>query len=131
VAEVDVKWATEQSALNGSYIIDFRRSDSINYYRYGVNWPGSIYWFGATVNGEWTSLGSSSSFNAVRKGTSMNRMKVSCEGSTLKCYMNDILLTTLSDSKLQKGKIALGVGKYAYEYTDPEAVFDNLRVSAP
>jgi hypothetical protein len=129
VVEVDVKWLTAQSASNGSYSIGVRSSATgENAYRYAIG--DGNYTVEKFVNSQRTTLKAWTTSNAINKGISVNRMKATCLGSSLKFYANDTLLCVLTDDSLTKGMILFFVQNDRSD-AGVEALFDNFKVSVP
>jgi hypothetical protein len=71
---------------------------------------------------EWTATA------AINQGLNVaNRLKVIANGSDLGFYVNDILLTQLSDSSLSEGRIGLDAGSFAGNAL--QVSFDNVSVT--
>lgn len=140
IVEIDVKGLTVQSSPSGYYVISFRRSDDNNGYAYKVRATGS-YTIEKWVKGQYTTLKEWTGLPAISTITTVNRLEVACRGPNLKFYINDILMTTLTDYSLKTGEIMIGVGVGLGPATPPtslylspiyaEALFDNFKVSVP
>jgi hypothetical protein len=71
---------------------------------------------------EWTST------EAINQGLNVaNRLKVIANGPNLAFYVNDILLTEISDSTLAEGLVALDAGSFAG--TALQVSFDNVSIT--
>jgi hypothetical protein len=134
VFEVDAQWYGTSSSYN-YYGIVFRVQDNDNYYVFYVSSGDGTYAIDKKVKGTVSELKGWTKSTYTKKGTAVNRLKVVCQGSQISVYVNDSLLTTISDSSLSRGYIGLMVGKGASTYSltvpDADAVFDNLKISAP
>jgi hypothetical protein len=128
VFEVDAQWFLTSSLYN-YYGVAFRDQDDDNDYAFYVSSATGQYGIGKTVNGTVSELKGFTESTYIKKGTAVNRLKVVCQGSQISVYVNDVLLTTVSDSSLSRGYVGLMVGKSGVP--DADALFDNLKISAP
>lgn len=69
------------------------------------------------------------SFDAIHQGDTTNHIMVECIGSTLTLYVNDTMLTSVSDSTLSGGDVGLFAS--TYDETGVDILFDNFLVTQP
>lgn len=67
--------------------------------------------------------------SAIKQGYTTNRIRVVCDGSNLRLYVNGQLVGEASDTEFSSGDIALTAT--SYENEPVEVRFDNLVVTAP
>jgi len=102
--------------------------DRERYYWFQINADG-YYSVEENWEGEWIVLQEWEASDAIKKGLdATNHMRVVCDGDRFSFYVNDTLLTELTDRALRAGTIGLAAGAY----TEPPVVvlFDNLSVHA-
>ena len=74
----------------------------------------------------WTSLTEWAESDAINQGTDVvNRLRIECQGETLRFYANDTLLIETSDASFGEGQVGLSTGSYQ-EGPDVHVVFDNI-----
>jgi len=105
------------------YGVIFRLQDDVNFYHFLVSGDG-YYRVGTRTNGMWTELQGWTKSDFIETGNSTNHLKVICEGSQIKVYVNDYHLATVTDNSFTEG----GVGMIV-ETTEPNTLvaFDNIR----
>jgi len=134
--EVDAQWHGTLSSSN-YYGIVFRKQDNDDRYAFYVSSEDGYYALEKVVKGtgsvlkDWTIAST-----YIKKGAAVNRLKVVCAGPQISLYVNNSLLTTVYDSSFSKGYIGLMVGKGESTSSwitvpDADALFDNLKISAP
>jgi len=135
ILEVDARWRGTPSIYN-YYGIVFRVQDNDN--KYVLYLPNNNGYYGLikSVKGTDSELKSLTESTYINKGTTVNRIKVVCQGSKISVYANDSLLATVYDDSLLKGDVGLmaGKGKSTSSWItvpDADALFDNLKISAP
>ncbi len=69
------------------------------------------------------------SFDAVIQGNATNRIKAECFGNSLTLYVNDIVLTSVTDTTLTSGDVGLLTS--TYEESGVDVHFDNFLVTVP
>jgi hypothetical protein len=122
--------------------VDVTPRDSETHYSYGIAFrldeDGNVYVFEAGNDGlysvllydnDWKKLKDWSSTPALKPGQT-NRLIISAKGETLTFFVNDVQLTSLEDSTLSNGKIAL-VLDMAEGDKSATVEFDNLVVRRP
>ena len=112
--EVDTYWLS--GVTNSSYSILFRDSGGNQQYRWSISANGSyVLRDGITPIVDWTS----SPFIYTQ---GYNRLKVVCIGSSIDCYINGILIGSITDDTYSNGGVALAVGGAQ------SVAFDNLKI---
>ncbi|KAA3643391.1 MAG: tetratricopeptide repeat protein [Chloroflexi bacterium] len=66
--------------------------------------------------------------DVINKGSGTNRIRAVCAQSTIKLYVNDVLLMQVTDSSIPFGDVAMIAGTYDVPGTD--ILFDNWQVEA-
>jgi len=134
ILEVDAQWHGTSSSYN-YYGIVFREQDGDNRYLFYVSSDDGYYALGKTMKGTASELKDWTTSAYIKKGAAVNRLKVVCQGSQISVYVNDTLLTTVYDYSFSRGYVGLMVGKgestYSLKVPDADAIFDNLKISAP
>jgi hypothetical protein len=69
------------------------------------------------------------SFDTVIQGNATNRIKAECFGNLLTLYVNDVLLTSVTDTTLASGDVGLLAS--TYEESGVDIHFDNFLVTIP
>lgn len=107
-------------------------------YRYRVGEEDDdFYWFqisgdgyysvDARVSGEWATLVNWEYSDAIHQGVGVtNRLLVACVGEDCSFYVNDVYLTSVTDSLLSGGGVGLATG--AFDEAGVVVHFDNLQV---
>ena len=128
VLEVDA-WQ-RGGAPESSYGVLFRVQDDGQFYRFDITGNGLYMIERRAADGTWTRLLREwTSTAAINQGLNVaNRLKVIANGPDLAFYVNDILLTQLSDSSLSEGRIGLDAGSFAGNAL--QVSFDNVNVTA-
>ncbi|MFO7662287.1 MAG: family 16 glycoside hydrolase [Chloroflexota bacterium] len=124
--EVDA-WQRSGST-ESSYGILFRMQDNQQFYRFEVTGTGLFMVERHNADGSWTRLVPEwTPTEALNKGLNVpNRLKVIATGSELAFYVNDILLTQVTDDLYQSGTIGLDAGTFSGGSV--QVSFDNLRI---
>ena len=78
---------------------------------------------------EWHALKNWTHSNYIEKGTSPNRLKVTCSGAQITVYVNGHKLATVTDDSLGWGVVALACGTGSSGKAD--VLLDNLKIYAP
>lgn len=127
VLEVDA-WQ-RAGPLDSSYGVLFRMADGQQFYRFEINGNGQYLIERRDADGVWTRLVPDwTASPAINPGLNVaNRLKVIASGSDLTFYVNDILLTQLSDATYAGGLVALDAGTFAG--VDLQVSFDNLIIA--
>lgn len=132
IVETDVKWLTAPPDSSGYYGFDIIESSrNYNYYRYVLDTSDGSYLLNKLDEDEWYYLEKGTVSPAIRNGNQINRMKIARRGPILEFYVNDTLLTTLTDYSFTKGSIDLVVGTFKGENTYAQALFDNFKLYMP
>ena len=78
---------------------------------------------------DWHTLKDWTRSNYIEKGTSTNRLKVTCSGAQITVYVNGHKLATVTDDSLGRGVVVLAFGSGLFGKAD--VLFDNLTIYAP
>jgi PKD repeat protein len=121
--------ANPTSGSSGHYGIIWGK-DNDNYYVFRVDATGRYklskkkddVWQTAPV--KWTS------HSVISQGTGRNRLKVMVRDDSITLMVNDVVLSTVSASSFDKGRIGLYAGTFNTPDTFCNAHFDNFRVYA-
>jgi hypothetical protein len=124
--EVDA-WQRSGSS-ESSYGVLFRMQDNLQFYRFEVTGTGLFMVERRNADGSWTRLVPEwTPTAALNKGLNVpNRLKIVAIGSDLAFYVNDILLTQVTDDLYQSGTIGLDAGTFSGGSV--QVSFDNLRI---
>ncbi len=125
--EVDVRQV--EGNLNSTFGPIVRYDlDRERYYWFQIRGDG-YYWVEENREGEWIVLQEWEASDAIKKGLdATNHIRVVCDGDRFSFYVNDTLVTELTDGTLRAGTVGLAAGTGA----EPPVVvlFDNLSVYA-
>ena len=77
---------------------------------------------------KWHALKNWTRSNYIEKGTSTNRLKVTCSGAQITVYVNGHKLATVTDDSLGRGVVALACVSAPFGKSD--VLFDNLKIYA-
>ena len=104
----------------------FRVVDSDNYYYFTISGAGS-YRLYRMSDGEWHTLVDWTNALAIRTAPgATNRLGVLAQGASISLFVNDQLLTTVTDDVLSRGGIGPVVGTFTGAGGDAEIAFDNF-----
>ena len=78
---------------------------------------------------DWHTLKDWTRSNYIEKGTSTNRLKVTCSGAQITVYVNGHKVATVTDDSLGRGVVALASSSGSFGKAD--VLFDNLTIYAP
>jgi 3-keto-disaccharide hydrolase/zinc-ribbon domain len=123
--EVDARQAEGPLDNNFGLLIHYQTDDQ-DFYWFEISGDG-YYSVDMRQAGQWSTLVDWSTSDAINQGVgATNHLKVVCAGNHFSFYVNDILLTEMSDSAFSSGNIGLAVGTF----DEPGVVvsFDNIRV---
>lgn len=126
VLEVDA-WLRSGPPEN-SYGVLFRMQDDGQFYRFDITGTGLYIVERRDGDGTWTRLvGDWTPSPAINQGLNVaNRLKVIASGPELAFYVNDILLTKVTDNTYASGAVALDAGSFSGGGL--EASFDDLTI---
>ncbi len=112
-----------------SYGVLFRVQDNGQFYRFDVTGNGLYMIERRAADGTWARLVPEwTSTAAINQGLNVaNRLKIIAAGPELAFYVNDILLTQVSDATLVEGLVALDAGSFAGNSL--QVSFDNLSIT--
>lgn len=102
-------------------------NENSDYYDFIVSGNGD-YSIGKNVNGEFAEIVPWTINDAIQKGNTTNFLRVEAVGTSISFYCNGVLLKTVSDGSIGKGKIGLKVWNYSKEASDLQAAFDDFKV---
>lgn len=127
VLEVDA-WQ-RSGAPESSFGVLFRVTEDGQFYRFDITGDGLYMVERRAADGTWTRLIREwTPTPAINQGPNVaNRLKIIANGADLAFYVNDILLTQVSDASLSRGLIALDAGSFAGAAL--QVAFDNLSVT--
>jgi hypothetical protein len=127
-AEIEVEARQVEGSLLGGFGPVLRSQlNKDGFYWFGISGDG-YYWVDLLESGEWIHLVTAEVSDAIHQGlNATNRLRIVCEGERFDFYVNDVLLTSLSDDAFEAGFFGLAVGG-----GEPDVVvhFDNLEVRA-
>lgn len=110
--EISVDGHKVSGVKAGDYALVFRKVDKNNYYVFIVNEDYQEYEIAVRKDGEWKTLVPWTTSTDVMKG-SANKLKVNMIGSTIKAYVNNKLLTTITDTTITTaGQVGVAVDLY-------------------
>jgi len=105
------------------------RVDGDDYYYGGYSSDGYIG-AGREYENELTSFVEPFQSDVVKQGTGvMNTMRLSCVGTQIRFWVNDVLVAEFTDDALTEGNVGLAINALDGDYV--EITFDNVRVLAP
>jgi parallel beta-helix repeat protein len=105
------------------------RLDGDQYYYGGYSSDGYVG-AGREYQNELTALVEPFQSDVVKQGTGVtNSMRLSCVGTQIRFWVNDVLVAEFTDDALTQGNVGFAVNALDGEYV--EITFDNLRVLAP
>ena len=118
--------ARRTSGVSGAYGIRFGISEDspdLSYYEFIVE--DAYYSVWRYDSGGWTALRDWTASSHIRTGTDWNRLKVIRNGASISVYVNNQLLTTVSDSYLA-GLRRIGLVAYSPDDSGLDARFDDF-----
>lgn len=126
VLEVDA-WQ-RGGAPESSYGVLFRIQEDGRFYRFDITGNGLYMIERRDTDGTWTRLLREwTPTAAINQGLNVaNRLKIIANGADMAFYVNDILLTQVSDTALAEGRIGLDAGSFAGNAL--QVTFDNVSV---
>jgi hypothetical protein len=130
----DTRIEVEATKVGGADDNDFglicRYQDVNNFYFFMISSDG-YYGVGRVANGNQELIGMQEMppSDAINKGNTKNLIRADCVGSTLTLYVNNVQLTSQTDSTFTSGDVGLLAGTYDEIGTDIH--FDNFRVIQP
>ena len=126
VLEVDA-WQ-RGGAPESSYGVLFRIQEDGRFYRFDITGNGLYMIERRDTDGTWTRvLREWTPTAAINQGLNVaNRLKIIANGADMAFYVNDILLTQVSDTALAEGRIGLDAGSFAGNAL--QVTFDNVSV---
>jgi hypothetical protein len=127
---VEVDAWQRSGPVESSYGILFRMVDGSQFYRFDITGSGLYIIERRDADGKWTRLVPDwTATPAINQGLNVaNRLKVIASGDSLTFYVNDILLTQLTDPAYTSGSLALDAGSFGGG--DLQVSFDNLLVTS-
>ncbi|MCX6032024.1 MAG: hypothetical protein NT169_22350 [Chloroflexi bacterium] len=124
--EVDARWVS--GPLDNEYGLLTRYQDaSDEFYLFAISSDG-FYTIEKYQGGQWHDLVKWTEAEAVKQGEAVNRLRVICQGSTLRFFANGELLAQAEDASFHAGNIGLLAS--SGEKEGVTIAFDNLRVRA-
>lgn len=116
-------------APESSYGVLFRVTEDGQFYRFDITGNGLYMVERRAADGSWVRLVREwTPTAAINQGLNVaNRLKIIANGPDLAFYVNDILLTQVSDASLTSGAVALDAGSFAGKAL--QVSFDNISVT--
>ena len=111
-----------------SYGVLFRMNSPTEFYRFAIRGDG-LYMIERHDPDGWTRFMTDwQSTPAIHQGMGqLNQIKVVAEGSAMAFYVNDLLVTQISDGRYAQGNIALDAGTFGQ--TNLQVAFDDVLVT--
>ncbi len=108
-----------------------RYTDADNYY-YGAINSNQEYWISRMQGGRLTILGNGNikTSSALNPGSSVNHLRLVCNGTNISLYANEVLLESVDDFTMASGDFSF-YAKTSADAGGLEVAFDNLVVSEP
>jgi hypothetical protein len=126
VAEVDARRVS--GPLENEYGVMVRYQQGIDdFYLFAISSSGS-YVVEKYVGGEWQTLVEWTESPVIQSGDASNRLRVTCQGSKMRFFVNGEQLTQIEDTSFRSGNIGLLVS--TLDKGGAVVAFDNLRVRA-
>jgi hypothetical protein len=101
------------------------RRNGQDYYRFVISQNG-FYKLQKHEETGWTSLTEWIESPAINQGVgALNRLRVDCQGASLRFYVNGTFLDWAEDDAFESGQVGLSVGSYE-EGAGVQALFDNF-----
>jgi hypothetical protein len=124
--EVDARWVN--GPQDNEYGLVTRYQDaSDEFYVFAISSNG-FYSMEKYQGDKWYDLAKWTETAAVKQGEVVNRLRVTCQGSTLRFFANGVLLAQAEDASFRSGNIGLFAS--AGDQEGVAVAFDNLRVRA-
>ena len=112
----------------GSYGLNFGQIDWDRFYNFAVSPEAQLYGLWKRTASGWTTIVAATYSSYVNPDTATNRLGVERVGSQINLYVNDHLLTTVSDSSYM-GNLQVGLFAEATDSAPVAARFDNFQFS--
>jgi hypothetical protein len=125
---LEVEAWQRSGSTESSYGVLFRAQDNFQFYRFAVTGTGLFMVERHNADGSWTRLVPEwTPTAALNKGLNVpNRLKIIASGPEMAFYVNDILLTQVTDDRYNSGTIGLDAGTFTGGSV--QVSFDNLRI---
>jgi len=122
---VEVEGYLAAGPIDNQYGLIVRYRDQGNFYLFSVASDG-LYSVQMMRNDQWIDLRPWTASQAVRQGNGVNALRVECQGSVMRFFVNDEFLTEIEDTTFPSG----GIGLLAGTFIEGGVVvhFDNLVV---
>lgn len=125
VIEVDARRVAGPEDNEFGVIVRYQPDDS--FYLFSISSTGDIS-IQKHITGEWEYLAPWTASAAVRPGDEVNRLRVTCQGSRLRFFVNGQAVAQADDASFRSGNIGLLAS--AADTGGVVVAFDNLRVRA-
>lgn len=114
-----------------SYGLLFRMQNATQFYRFDITGDGMYIVERRNADGEWIRFVPDwTDSSAINQGVgAVNQLGVRAEGETMRFFVNDTLLTQVTDNQYAGGTIALDAGTFGKPGL--QVAFDNLVVERP
>ena len=129
-AVIEVDATMTAGPLDNDFGVLCRYQDAENFYIFVISSDG--FAIIAKYNaGEWTGLSGDvmQPADAIVQGKTTNHLRAECVGSSLRLYVNELLVADVSDDTLASGDVGLVAG--AYDEAGTDIFFDNFKVLRP
>lgn len=112
---------------DNDYGVIVRHVDDDNFYRFEISGDG-YFNVQKRQKGKWEKLIPDwTASEVIRKGKTLNHLRVVCAGSSLTFYVNQVQLAQINDTSFARGQVGLFVGTLVQPGV--QVAFDNLNVS--
>jgi hypothetical protein len=130
----DVRVEVDGTKVGGDDNNDFgvicRYQNDQNFYFLVISSDG-YYGIAKRKDGQVSMLGSTmmASSDQIKQGSAANHLRVDCVGSTLRLFVNDVMVAETQDADYQQGDVGLLAG--SFDVPGTEILFDNFVVLKP
>lgn len=124
---VEVEAYRAAGPIDNQYGIVVRYRDQGNFYLFSVASDG-LYAVQMLRNDQWIDLHPWTTSEAIRQGDGVNALRVECQGSVMRFFVNNQFLTEVMDATFPSGSVGLLAGTFAEGGVVVH--FDNLLVQA-
>jgi hypothetical protein len=114
-----------EGPLDNQYGMIVRYQDQSNFYLFSISSDG-MFTVQMLRDDEWIDLVTWTASEAVRQGEATNTLRVECDGTHMRFFVNDKLLTEGEDDTFPSGGVGLMAG--SFEEGNMVVHFDNLLV---
>jgi hypothetical protein len=126
-AVVEIEAYRTSGPIDNQYGVIVRYRDNGNFYLFSVSSDG-LYSVQMLRNDQWIDLQPWTISEAVRQESGVNVLRVECQGSLMRFFINDQYVAEVEDSTFASGSMALLAGSFAEGGVVVH--FDSIRVQA-